>query len=76
MNIGVSTAKAARYDTDTLCTICQENTGDDIVKHPTTYDKVLSFVRDRGKYIDNNYREISRRFGKITSHELKAKGAS
>ena len=72
-----STAKAEIYDTDfTIFIICQKQTEERLVEKPTAHCKVLEFTRERARYGDGHYPEVSRRLGKLTSQDLKSKDAS
>lgn len=54
--------KQARYDIDiSLCIICQRKTSEDLVKKPSSHEKLLQNIADRSKYCDGKYSEIYRR---------------
>ena len=46
------------------------------MEKPTAHWKVLEFTRDRAKYGDGHYPEVSRRLGKLTGQDLESKDAS
>ena len=76
LKLNVKTAKVARYETNYLhCIICQEDNHERLVEKPAALGKVLDFIRERAKYGDGNYPEISRRLGTVSAEYLQSKNA-
>ena len=73
----VTPLKVAQYNTNySLCIICQKTTAEALVKNTSVPLKLLECIRDRSKYCDGKYPEISRRLGQITIHELETQSAT
>ncbi|XP_053111014.1 uncharacterized protein LOC128326996 [Hemicordylus capensis] len=70
-------AKVVRYDNNySFCIICQRERNGALVMKPVaiSYEKLLSFIRERAHYGDKRFPEISRRLGDVTCQDLQAKG--
>ena len=73
----VSPAKVARRDMNySLCIVCQSQTLEPLVQNPVIPENLLHCIRERAKYGDQNYPDISRRLGGITCQELELKSAT
>ena len=70
-------AKSRRRDTNyKLCIICQSGIDKDLIVAPSSHKKVLDVIRERARYGDGNFPEISRRLANVTHEELKLKSAT
>ena len=69
--------KIPRYDANySLCIICQSKTAEALVQKPTIPEKLLNRIRERAKYGDQNYPDISGRLRDITCEELESEAAT
>ena len=72
--------KKTRFRTNfEQCFICQDPTNPEkLIEKPDedSHGKVLFHIRERAKYGDKKYPEISRRSGTIEEAEMKSQGAS
>lgn len=77
-HLDVRAAKTARLDNNLLCIICQTERNDTWVEKPavSSYQKLLSFIRERALYGDNKFPVMSKRLGDVTWQDLQAEGCS
>lgn len=59
-----------------LCIICQQETKEGVVRKPSSYVKLLNFVKERAQYGDQNFPEINRRLDGLTNEALFNAGAT